>query len=70
MGQAELDGDKGAYLRQMVGGSNAGRLGTLDDIGAAVDFLLSPAAAYISGTDLVVDGGVIAGLRSGHIRMA
>lgn len=34
-----------------------GRLGTIDDFGRAGAFLLSPAAQYITGTSLVVDGG-------------
>lgn len=34
-----------------------GRLGTIDDFGAAAAFLLSPAAAYITGATLRVDGG-------------
>lgn len=33
------------------------RLGTIDEFGAAGAFLLSPAASYITGTALVVDGG-------------
>lgn len=33
------------------------RLGTIDEFGKAGAFLLSPAAAYITGTTLVVDGG-------------
>lgn len=35
-----------------------GRLGAPEDIGAAVAFLLSPKASFITGTHLVVDGGV------------
>lgn len=35
-----------------------GRLGTADDIAAAVRFLASPAAGYITGHTLVVDGGL------------
>jgi len=37
-----------------------GRLGTPKDIADAVLFLLSPAARWISGTNLVVDGGMSA----------
>jgi len=37
-----------------------GRLGTPNDVADAVLFLLSPAARWISGTNLVVDGGMMA----------
>jgi NAD(P)-dependent dehydrogenase (short-subunit alcohol dehydrogenase family) len=33
------------------------RFGRVDEIAAAVTYLVSPAAAYVNGTDLVVDGG-------------
>jgi peroxisomal 2,4-dienoyl-CoA reductase len=35
----------------------AGRFGTIDEIAAAAVFLRTPAAAYITGHVLVVDGG-------------
>lgn len=35
------------------------RLGTTEDFGAAAAFLLSPAAAYITGATLRVDGGMM-----------
>jgi 3-oxoacyl-[acyl-carrier protein] reductase len=35
-----------------------GRLGTADEVAAAVQFLVSPAAGYITGTQLHVNGGM------------
>jgi NAD(P)-dependent dehydrogenase (short-subunit alcohol dehydrogenase family) len=37
-----------------------GRLGTPSDVADAVLFLASPAARWISGANIVVDGGVLA----------
>ena len=37
-------------------------------IATAVEFLLSPAAGFISGTDLLVDGGATAAIKTGHGR--
>jgi NAD(P)-dependent dehydrogenase (short-subunit alcohol dehydrogenase family) len=67
MGQAELQGPTGSFMRTMVEGSGAGRLGTPDDIAAAVEFLVSPAASFVTGTDLLVDGGVVGALTTGQI---
>jgi NAD(P)-dependent dehydrogenase (short-subunit alcohol dehydrogenase family) len=35
------------------------RFGTPEEIAEAVLYLCSPASAYVVGTDLVVDGGMI-----------
>jgi NAD(P)-dependent dehydrogenase (short-subunit alcohol dehydrogenase family) len=63
MGQEELGGPFGDVMRAMTDGSPCGRYGTADDIAAAVEFLVSPAASFITGTDLRVDGGVVAAAR-------
>jgi NAD(P)-dependent dehydrogenase (short-subunit alcohol dehydrogenase family) len=42
-------------------GPALGRRGTPDDIAATVAFLSSPEASYISGTQVVVDGGYLCG---------
>ncbi|MFE5239524.1 MULTISPECIES: SDR family oxidoreductase [unclassified Streptomyces] len=62
MGRAELDGDSGAAMRMMIDASNAKRAGAPADIAAAAEFLLGPAASFVSGTDLLVDGGVVAAI--------
>ncbi|MFD4403613.1 SDR family oxidoreductase [Nocardia sp. NPDC058499] len=64
MGQDELAGESGARMRQMVDSSPTGRVGTAEDIAAAVAFLLDPASSFITGTDLLVDGGVVATMRA------
>jgi 3-oxoacyl-[acyl-carrier protein] reductase len=40
-----------------------GRIGTPDDIAALVALLVSPRGAYITGTTIAVDGGLLASLR-------
>lgn len=40
-----------------------GRIGTPDEIATVIEFLLSPAAAYVHGSILFVDGGIDARLR-------
>jgi NAD(P)-dependent dehydrogenase (short-subunit alcohol dehydrogenase family) len=62
MGAAELDGPSGEFMRTMITDSGTGRIGTPEDIAGAVDFLVSRHASYITGTDLLVDGGVVASL--------
>ncbi|MFI8302287.1 SDR family oxidoreductase [Streptomyces sp. NPDC085927] len=67
MGQQELDGDSGRTMRAMVSASGTGRLGTPDDIAEAAAFLLGPGATFITGNDLLVDGGVVAAVRTGRL---
>jgi NAD(P)-dependent dehydrogenase (short-subunit alcohol dehydrogenase family) len=67
MADAELNGERGVAMRARLEGSNAQRMGTPADIAAAVEFLLSATSGFISGTDLLVDGGVTAAVGAGHI---
>ena len=64
MGTSELDGPSGAFMQMMIANSGTGRVGTPEDIASVVDFLLSRDAGYITGTDLLVDGGVVAALQA------
>jgi NAD(P)-dependent dehydrogenase (short-subunit alcohol dehydrogenase family) len=63
MGASELEGPSGAIMRAMIERSGTGRIGTPEDIAAAVEFLVSRRAGFITGTDLLVDGGVVASLQ-------
>lgn len=70
MGRRELAGPSGDSMRAMVNASGVRRFGTPDDIAGAAEFLLSPAAGFITGTDLLVDGGVVAAVRTGTLDLA
>jgi 3-oxoacyl-[acyl-carrier protein] reductase len=48
-----------AQKQALIGQIPAGRLGTPEDIAEAVAFLASPAAAYITGQTLSVNGGML-----------
>lgn len=69
MGAEELASESGARMRAMIEASGTGRIGTPSDIAAAVAFLLSSEATFITGTDLAVDGGVVAAVRSGALTL-
>jgi NAD(P)-dependent dehydrogenase (short-subunit alcohol dehydrogenase family) len=56
IGRAAATIHAGAYAEQ----SAVGRAGTADDVADVVAFLISPAASYLSGGDILLDGGVLA----------
>lgn len=67
MGQQELAGASGQGMRAMVKASGTGRYGTSQDIANAVAFLLGPDSTFITGADILVDGGVVAAVHWGAI---
>jgi NAD(P)-dependent dehydrogenase (short-subunit alcohol dehydrogenase family) len=55
---ADLDWD--AYVRTIP----LNRRGTADEVAQAVEYLASDESRYVTGTDLVVDGGIAAGRKA------
>ena len=63
MGHAELQGPAGRHIQAMIDLSGAGRAGTPDDIAAAAAFLAGPESSFITGNDILIDGGAVAAQR-------
>lgn len=63
MGLAELQGAAAERVSALVAMSPAKRVGTADDVAHAACFLLDPSTSFITGTDLLVDGGAVAAVR-------
>ncbi|MGJ7905358.1 SDR family oxidoreductase [Actinopolyspora sp. H202] len=67
MVRQELNSEHLGAVRAMTEVSAADRPGTPEDIAAAADFLLGQQAGFVTGTDLLVDGGVVAAVRAGRL---
>ncbi len=59
----------GTGYQNMIDTSAAERTGTSDEITEAGAFLLGEHAGFITGTDLLIDGGVIASIRTGQYKL-
>ena len=59
--------ERGAFYRNMLDKSPAGRGGTPDEIGALAEFLFGPNGTYVTGSDLLIDGGATAAYKYGEL---
>ena len=56
----ELAGPRGDVYRKMINTSPAGRPGTPDEVASVAALLMSQDGAFITGSDILMDGGVTA----------
>lgn len=59
LGRKETEGPAGKFVKL----SPVGRVGTPEDVVNAVAFLVNPASSFITGNDILVDGGVVSSLK-------
>ena len=64
MADKYADGDYEGFVKKRHEQVPMGRMGTAQDVAHAALFLVSDEASYITGTELVVDGGVTASIPS------
>lgn len=65
----ELSGPRAEWFEHVRKVSAAGRFGTPDEVADAAAFLLGRQAGFITGADLLMDGGVTSALRTGELTM-
>ncbi|ARU93312.1 SDR family oxidoreductase [Tatumella citrea] len=64
----ELNSEIGDIYRAMVDASPVKRMAPPEEIAVTASFLLGPDAGFITGSDLLIDGGVIAAMRAGKLQ--
>lgn len=64
----ELHGPRKAGYLKMIQTSPAGRAGTPDEVGDLAEFLMSSRGRFISGTDILIDGGTTASYWYGDLQ--
>ena len=65
----ELNSPAGEAYQRMIQESAAGRVGTPDEIGATAAFLMGRDGTFITGADLLIDGGVIAAIATARYQL-
>lgn len=65
LAQHELNSPIGDVYRGMIAASASKRMASPDEVAAAAAYLLGPDAGFITGSDLLMDGGVIAAMHAG-----
>lgn len=67
LARAEFAGPRGDGYRRMIEGSPAGRAGTPDEVASVAALLMGPDGGFITGSDVLMDGGLTAAFWYGHV---
>jgi NAD(P)-dependent dehydrogenase (short-subunit alcohol dehydrogenase family) len=65
----ELDSPIGDGYRAMIQNSASKRVGTVDEVATLAHYLLAPDSGFTTGSDFLMDGGVIAAMKTGKIAL-
>ncbi len=63
----DLNGPRGDGYRRMIAGSAAKRAGTPDEVAAVAALLMGTEGGFITGSDILMDGGVTAAYWYGDV---
>lgn len=66
----EFNGPRGDFYKNMFAKCPAGRPGTADEVANAAELLMSDRGAFITGADLLIDGGATASYFYGPLKPA
>lgn len=64
----EFNGPRGDFYKNMFANCPAGRPGTADEVANVAELLMSEKAAFITGSDFLIDGGAIASYFYGPLK--
>ncbi|MDE7176889.1 MAG: SDR family oxidoreductase [Lachnospiraceae bacterium] len=64
----EFNGPRGDFYKNMFAKCPAGRPGTADEVANVAELLMSPAGAFITGADFLIDGGATASYYYGALK--
>lgn len=66
----EFNGPRGDFYKNMFANCPAGRPGTADEVANVAELLMSEKAAFITGSDFLIDGGTTASYFYGPLKPA
>lgn len=64
----EFNGSRGDFYKNMFAKCPAGRPGTADEVANIAELLLNPQGAFITGSDILIDGGATASFFYGALK--